>query len=67
MEDFNTALEAAHTLKGIAANLNLDTFAETVLNLEQALKQENFNEALNLLQQAKDLYDALTEVINEYR
>ncbi len=65
-EDFDTALKAAHALKGIAANLSMDTFAEMVFQLEQALKQENYNQALDLFQQAKDLNEVLIEVINRF-
>lgn len=65
-EDFDTARKAAHTVKGIAANLSLDPFTETITQLEQALKLEDYNKALTLFQQAKDLYDALTELIDEY-
>ncbi len=65
-EDFDAAQGAAHALKGIAANLSMDTFAETLFQLEQALKQENYNQALDFLQQAKDLYEVLIEVIGKY-
>ncbi len=47
-KDFDTARKAAHALKGIAANLSIDTFAERAFQLEQALKQENSDQARKL-------------------
>ncbi len=60
------AAKAAHTLKGIAANLSMDTFAETLFQLEQALKQGNYDQALSLFEQAGSLYEVLVEVIGKY-
>jgi signal transduction histidine kinase/CheY-like chemotaxis protein len=65
-EDFDAALKAAHALKGIAANLSMDTFAETAFQLEQALKQEDVNQALVLFQQVRDINEGLTEVISRF-
>ncbi len=65
-QDYNNAVKAAHSLKGIASNLSMVTFAETVYQLEQALSQENYNQALDLFFQVKDLYEVLTEVIGKY-
>jgi CheY-like chemotaxis protein len=65
-EDFDTALKAAHTLKGISYNLSMDTFAEMIFQLEQSLKQKNYHQALALFQQASDLNEVLTETINRF-
>lgn len=66
LEDFDTALKAAHALKGVSSNLSIDTFAEMVFQLEQALKQKNNNQALDLFQQAKDVYQGLIEVLGKF-
>lgn len=65
-EDFNAALKAAHTLKGIALNLSMDTFAETLFQLENSLKKANNSQCLDLYQQARELNEALTEVIRRF-
>jgi signal transduction histidine kinase/CheY-like chemotaxis protein len=64
-EDFAAALKAAHALKGVTSNLSIDTLAEMVSQLEQALKQQDYDQARNFFEQAKDLHEAITEVIKK--
>ncbi len=66
LEDFNTALKAAHSLRGITANLSMETLAEMFFQLEQALKQENYQEALGIFDRAKALHESLTEIMGRY-
>jgi CheY-like chemotaxis protein len=66
-ENLDSALKAAHTLKGVAANLSMESFAEKVFQVEQALRQEDYNQALIFLQQTRELYEALTKAVAEFR
>ncbi|MDR1703355.1 MAG: response regulator [Clostridiales bacterium] len=62
-KDYEAARKAAHALKGITANLSMDGLSETVYRLEQALKQEAYDVAGELLTAVKAQYEALVEII----
>jgi signal transduction histidine kinase/CheY-like chemotaxis protein len=66
-EDFASAQGAAHALKGIAANLGLEAFAQTVSQLDQALKRGEHGLARELLETAARQYKAITKVIISFR
>jgi CheY-like chemotaxis protein len=65
-EDYGAAANAAHAFKGIAANLSMEPLAQTVSQLEQALKRENYGEARELLEKAARQHEALTKTIERF-
>jgi CheY-like chemotaxis protein/anti-sigma regulatory factor (Ser/Thr protein kinase) len=65
-QDFTAAAKAAHALKGIAVNLSMEPFAQTVSQLEQALKREEYAAALELLNKAARQHEALIKTIEEF-
>ncbi len=65
--DSETVFRAVHTLKGIALNLSLNTFADTCCELMKQLKScpEINSETLKLYENVKSEYKKVTEKLSE--
>lgn len=55
-EDVQRAFRAAHTLKGVAANLGLERLRETASALTEALRAGNLQEAKGLFPPTEEAY-----------
>jgi CheY-like chemotaxis protein len=61
--DFESAVKAAHALKGVAANLSIEGLAEELSRLEKALKQGDNALAVEVFGQVGSVYEKVTEVL----
>ncbi|MDR1689954.1 MAG: response regulator [Clostridiales bacterium] len=67
LEKFEVAAKAAHALKGVSANLSIESLAQEVSKLEQALKQGNNELAAEILEkQVRGLYENVSRAIADY-
>lgn len=55
-ENYEEAFRAAHTLKGVCQNLGLTRLGESSSRLTEALRNKNFQDASELLDQVKKDY-----------
>lgn len=61
-EDLRNAFEAAHTLKGVAANMGLDPLYRVVCNIVEPLRLgEERSDYLKMYQEVRDEYDRMLE------
>lgn len=68
-DDVNTAFRAAHTLKGVSANLSLSQLNKASAEITEILRAEKLAEAKEYFPDVKKVYDitfnALTQFENE--
>ncbi|MCI8453466.1 MAG: Hpt domain-containing protein [Lachnospiraceae bacterium] len=64
--DTEAAFRAAHTLKGVAGNLGLDRFYESVAKLTEALRAGESGNTDGLMEQAAADYEEICSVIKRH-
>ncbi|MCI8511373.1 MAG: Hpt domain-containing protein [Lachnospiraceae bacterium] len=64
--DTETAFRAAHTLKGVAGNLGLDRFYESVSKLTEVLRAGGSGNTDALMKQAAADYEEICAVIQKH-
>ncbi len=64
--DLETAVRAAHSVKGVAGNVGAKSVQEAALPLEQALKREDLDEARVLLRELEKRLERAKAAIREY-
>lgn len=65
--DVQTAFRAAHTLKGVCANLSLAKLCDTASEITELLRAENLTEAKKIYPAVKADYDAAFEAITQFK
>ncbi|MEG1427028.1 MAG: Hpt domain-containing protein [Oscillospiraceae bacterium] len=63
-EDYQEAFKAAHTLKGVAANLSLTSLCGILNPYVEALRNLQIERATELFEQVKDTYQKTIQAIN---
>ena len=64
--DYAEALRAVHTLKGICQNLSFTRLYESSSIATKALKENNYNKAIDMIPQLSNDYYQIINVIKEY-
>lgn len=65
--DVKEAFMAAHTLKGVCANLGLNPLREASSEITELLRAEKLDEAKEYFINVKDAYEKMVEVINSVK
>lgn len=65
--DVKNAFVAAHTLKGVCANLGLNPLNEASSEITELLREEKLEEAKEYLPKVKEAYEKMVEVINSVK
>ncbi len=65
--DVKNAFVAAHTLKGVCANLGLNPLYEASSEITELLREEKLEAAKEYLPKVKEAYDKMVEVINSVK
>jgi HPt (histidine-containing phosphotransfer) domain-containing protein len=64
--DVKNAFDAAHTLKGVCANLSIDVMSDIVEPMVETLRAGSMEGVEEGLQQLTAAYDAVSDVIRQY-
>lgn len=62
-KDIEEAFVNAHSLKGTAGNLSLNSFYNALYNLVEALREKDLDKALELLPAVKETHEKTIEVL----
>lgn len=65
--DVQTSFRAAHTLKGVCANLSLAKLCSSSSEITEMLRAENLDEAKAFFPTVKADYDAATHAITQFK
>ncbi len=65
--DVEAAFKAAHTLKGVCANLSLSRLQKSAIDVTEALRDKNFEGASGLMPTLKADYELTIETIQEFK
>ncbi len=63
--DVEAAFIAAHTLKGVVLNLNMEGLMQPVFNVTEALRAGKLDEGRELFPALKEVYEKAVEALNE--
>ena len=63
--DAESAFVAAHTLKGVVLNLNIEGLMKPVCDITEALRAGNISAARDLFPAVKDVYEKAAAALNE--
>jgi len=63
--DCEAAFKAAHTLKGVAGNLSMKTFAKTVSDMTEEFRAGNFEGGIVYVDQLDEQYKATIDFISQ--
>lgn len=66
-KDYEEALRAVHTLKGIAQNLSFTQLFESSQKITLALKENDVNTAIEVMPQLSKDYHAIIDVVEAYK
>ncbi|MBS6223057.1 MAG: Hpt domain-containing protein, partial [[Clostridium] symbiosum] len=66
-KDYSEALRAVHTLKGICQNLSFTRLFESSSLATTALKQNDWNKAVDMMPQLSKDYYEIIDVIKEFK
>ena len=61
--DFDETARAAHTIKGVAANMNAERLRDLAATLEQAARAEDLQSVTRALPQLEDTYQRLRQAV----
>lgn len=64
--DVQSAFSAAHTLKGVVLNLNLEGLAKPVCDIVEALRAGNMSAARALFPAVEEAYERAYAALNEF-
>ena len=62
-DDFETALKAAHTLKGVSANLGMNRLVDACARIVSQIRAEKTEEAKTAYPELADAYNAVCAVL----
>ena len=65
--DYGEALRAVHTLKGICQNLSFDRLYASSSLMTKALKENDFNKAVDMMPQLSNDYCQIINKVKEYK
>lgn len=63
--DYDTAFRAAHTLKGLCANLGIKNLGEISSEITEALRAKDIDTAVKLLPQVAQCYSITVDALNQ--
>lgn len=66
-KDYDEALRAAHTLKGICQNLSFTRLYESSNQITNALKENDYSKAIDMAPQLSKYYYQITHAVEEYK
>lgn len=66
-KDYKEALRAVHTLKGICQNLSFTRLFESSSLITKALKENDWNKAVNMMPQLSKDYYEIIDVIEDFK
>ena len=66
-QDYDEALRAVHTLKGVCQNLSFTSLYESSSQITNALKAKNYREAMDMAPQLSKDYYELIHAVEEYK
>ncbi|MDK2808690.1 MAG: hypothetical protein PWP24_1427 [Clostridiales bacterium] len=64
-DNVQEAYKAAHTLKGVAGNLSVDSLYQTILPLVEALRKGRLREAKQYFPIVKESYEQIVDVLKK--
>lgn len=62
-EEYEEAFKAAHTLKGLLANLGLETIMHSVIPITEKLRAGSLENLQELMEQAEREYESIVEIL----
>lgn len=62
--DSKSAFESAHTMKGVASNLGLDSLGDILENIVLNLRNDNLNAASELIEDLEEKYEKICMVVS---
>lgn len=65
--DYDEALRAVHTLKGICQNLSFTELYESSRLATVALRENDYQKAIDMIPQLTENYSVVIDAIREYR
>lgn len=66
-QDYDEALRAVHTLKGICQNLSFTGLYESSKQITDALKEKDYSKAMDMAPQLSKDYYQIIHVVEEYK
>lgn len=66
-QDYDEALRAVHTLKGICQNLSFTSLYESSSRITNALKEKDYSKAMDMAPQLSKDYDQIIHAVEEYK
>lgn len=64
-KDFEKAFSAAHTLKGVSANLGLDNLNNSTQKIVEKFRAKDYEDYDGMLEEIKEQYDIAVDVIKQ--
>lgn len=64
-QDYQQIEVSAHTLKGVSANLGLDTFSQLCNEIVSSVRTSQYDTLPGLIQQASTCYDQICQAIGQ--
>jgi HPt (histidine-containing phosphotransfer) domain-containing protein len=64
--DVKSAFDAAHTIKGVCANLSIDAMSDIVEPMVEVLRAGSMEGVASELQRLTDTYDVVSDAIRRY-
>lgn len=64
-EDYDSAFRAAHTLKGVCANLGIEKLGETASEITEALRAKDNDTACNLFANVAESYSITVNALKQ--
>jgi HPt (histidine-containing phosphotransfer) domain-containing protein len=65
LKNYEDAFANAHTLKGVAANLGLDSLYEILVDMVEELRDKIYDDNSGKLKQLEDNYNEICDIIRE--
>lgn len=66
-EDYDTAFRAAHTLKGVCANLGIEKLRESASEITEALREKDADTAIRLFSQVAENYGITVDALRQLK
>lgn len=66
-DDIQTAFRAAHTLKGVSANLSLSRLNTVSAEITEILRKEKLSDAKDYYPKVQEVYDFTLEAVTQFK
>lgn len=66
-KDYDSAFRAAHTLKGVCANLGIEKLRESASEITEALREKDADAAIRLFPQVAENYSITVDALHQLK